>query len=158
MVACNKVHSLFHYLHDMFWPYKATLGYGSYARSFTACFPWAMLDNKWLCSAKSWLPPMSASPLSPPPWPWHSTPIGERSPDLPPLYACLGRNEQLSLCSLEGFPLGVGLFLTSSEPISKFGHCYSKHLTLPSGTDMSGSLFPLGTQQVNSEVTYMTLS
>jgi hypothetical protein len=79
---------------------------------------WAMLDNRWLCSAKSWLPPMSASPLFPPSLTFYSL-IGQRSPDLPPLYPCLGRNEEFILCSLEGYPLGVGRFLSSSEPISK---------------------------------------
>jgi hypothetical protein len=80
---------------------------------------WAMLDNRWLCSTKSWLPPMSASPLFPPSLTFYSL-IGQRPPDLPPLYACLGRNERLSLCSLEVYPLGVGRFITSGEPISKF--------------------------------------
>jgi hypothetical protein len=60
-------------------------------------------------------------PLYPPPRPWRSTPwlVDDHLTLLPAMR--LGRNKQLSLCSLEGYPLGVGCFLTSSEPISDFG-------------------------------------
>jgi hypothetical protein len=47
--------------------------------------------------------------------------IGQLSPDFPPPYACLGRKEQLSLCSLKEYPFGTGRLLASGEPISKFG-------------------------------------
>jgi hypothetical protein len=47
--------------------------------------------------------------------------IGQISPDFPPSYACLGRKEQLSLCSLKEYPLGTGRLLASGEPVSKFG-------------------------------------
>jgi hypothetical protein len=38
-----------------------------------------------------------------------------------PTYGSLGRNENLSLCSLKEYPLGTGRLLASGEPISKFG-------------------------------------
>jgi hypothetical protein len=45
----------------------------------------------------------------------------KRSARAIPSYACLGRKEQLSLCSLKEYPLGTRRLLASGEPIFKFG-------------------------------------
>jgi hypothetical protein len=52
---------------------------------------------------------------------WRIPPlIGQRSPDLPLLYACLGRNERFLLCSLWEYPFGERRLLASGEPTAKF--------------------------------------
>jgi hypothetical protein len=75
---------------------------------------------RWFQSIRQWLPAIHASP--PITSPWRIPPlIGQRSPDLPPLYACLGGNERFLLCSLWEYPFAEGCLLASGEATAKFG-------------------------------------
>jgi hypothetical protein len=71
--------------------------------------------------------------------------IAQLSCDPPPSYCCLGRKENLSLCSLKEYLLRAGRLLASGEPISKFG--FDLGFVLNSFSDkvrrwLAGSILP----------------